>query len=276
MTTAAGRRLAKLEGALRPREAVLARLAEAQQFTTITDYSRRVAELPIEAAPLSVIGRRVDAAVRQDMKGQPRRSVEDAVYRSTSDAIYVYTLVFQINIDAVETAKVEGLRAATVFYWMGCLLGGPRDDELAPDEVADHHRELAQCWAAWRTVVDRLDLDVRVANEARAILAGRYFGGHDVLLPDAAMDWSRHVDVVERLKGFADDIRPLGQAKAARQGRSREPSVASVKERAEGRVSWLTDLARVRAYDVLGDHPKAVAIMERRILGETLPDAPTR
>jgi hypothetical protein len=274
--TAAERRLSKLEGALRPREAVLAWLAEAQQFTTITDYGRRVAELPIEAAPLSVIGRRVDAAVRQDMKGQPRQSVEDAVYRSTGDAIYLYALVFQINIDAVETAKVEGLRAAAVFYWMGCLLGGPRDDELAPDEVADHHRELAQCWATWRSVVDRLDLDVRVANEARTTLAGRYYGGHDVLLADAAMEWARHVDVVERLKAFADDIRPPDPGRAARPRRRREHSVASVKERAESRVSWLTDLARVRAYDVLGDHPKAVAIMERRILSNEMAGAPSR
>jgi hypothetical protein len=90
------------------------------------------------------------------------------------------------------------------------------------------------------------------------------------------MDWARHVDVVERLKAFADDIRPLGQGKAARPGRNRQHSVASVKERAESRASWLTDLARVRAYDVLGDHPKAVAIMERRILADEMAGAPSR
>ena len=35
MTTAAGRRLTKLEGALHPREAVLAWLVEAQQFPSV-------------------------------------------------------------------------------------------------------------------------------------------------------------------------------------------------------------------------------------------------
>jgi hypothetical protein len=39
----------------------------------------------------------------------------------------------------------------------------------------------------------------------------------------------------------------------------------------EERVPWLTDQARVRAYEALGDGPKAVAIMERRILADEIP-----
>jgi hypothetical protein len=31
-------------------------------------------------------------------------------------------------------------------------------------------------------------------------------------------------------------------------------------------VAWLTDWSRVRAFEVLGERPRAVAIMERRIL----------
>jgi hypothetical protein len=37
----------------------------------------------------------------------------------------------------------------------------------------------------------------------------------------------------------------------------------------EERVARLTDYAKVRAFEVLGERPKAVAIMERRILAET-------
>ena len=79
MTIAAGRRLAKLEGALMPREAVLAWLVEAQQFPSLFDHVRSIAEIPVEAAPLSVIGARIESATRDAMRGQPRDAVETAV-----------------------------------------------------------------------------------------------------------------------------------------------------------------------------------------------------
>ena len=71
MTSATGRRLSKLESALLPTEAVLAWLVEAQQFPSLVDHARSIAELPVEAAPLSVIGQRVETSVRASMKGQP-------------------------------------------------------------------------------------------------------------------------------------------------------------------------------------------------------------
>jgi hypothetical protein len=40
---------------------------------------------------------------------------------------------------------------------------------------------------------------------------------------------------------------------------------ASVKTRAAARAETLADDARVRAYEVLGDRPRAVEIMERRL-----------
>jgi hypothetical protein len=78
MTTAAIRRVSKLEGALHPREAVLAWLVEAQQFPSLVDHVRSIVDLPIEAAPSSVIGARVEAAVRASMQGQRYDAVEAA------------------------------------------------------------------------------------------------------------------------------------------------------------------------------------------------------
>jgi len=276
MTSTAGRRVAKLEGALRPREAVLAWLAEVQDLTDISDYTRQVAEVPIDAAPMSVIARRVDAAVREDMKGQPRDAIEDAAYRAAGDALFLFCLVFQVNIDAVETARTEGLRATAVFYWMGCLLGGPRDEDIPSEELAEHHRALTRCWATWLSVVDRLDRDVRVAAQVRANLAERYYGGHDVLFADASTDWAGHVELVDRLKWFADAIGSSARGKTARRAHARRAALATVEAGVQEQVSWLIDQAKVRAFEVLGDRPKSVAIMERRILAETVPDAQTR
>jgi hypothetical protein len=199
MTSTACRRVAKLEGALHPREAVLAWLVEAQQYPSLEDHVRSIAGLPVEAAPLSVIGDRVEAAVRQDMKGRPRDAIEAAVRRTMGDGVFLFTLAIGLNVVALEMARLEGLRATAVFYWMGCLLGGPRERDLPPAEVETYRLERADAWALWWPVVDRLSLDVRVETEARVTLERRFFGGHDVLFADAATSWASHVDMVERL-----------------------------------------------------------------------------
>ena len=268
MTTVADRRLAKLESSLSPREAVLAWLVEAQQFPTMEDHARSIAELPVEAAPLSVIGQRVEASVRASMKGQPQDDVRDAVRRAVGDGAFLFTLVLQINVQALEFAKVEGLRAAAVFFWMGSILGGPRAADLSPEAWEIHRQELDRCWASWRTVVDRLSLDVRVENEARARLERRYFGGRDVFFADVGQAWAEHVNQVERLSALAETMASTGGPKARlRRSSANGPSV-SMTERVAGRVTRLADDARVRAYEIMGDRERAVTIMERRLLAD--------
>ncbi len=265
MTAASGRRLAKLEGALHPREAVLAWLVEAQQFPSLEDHARSIAELPVEAAPLSVIGDRVEAAVRQDMKGQPRDAIETAVRRAVGDGVFLFTLAIVLNAEALEVAHVEGLRATAVFYWMGCLLGGPRAEGLSPSEAKVYERERSEAWTQWRAVVDRLGVDVRVESEARVRLEEQFFGGHDVLFADASEAWTSYVDMVERLVGLAEAMDWTNGAKAARRSPTRLAAGASAEVRVADRVKRLADDARVRAYETLGDRPKAVQIMERRL-----------
>ena len=91
MTSATGRRLSKLESALPPREAVLAWLVEAQQFPSLVDHARSIAELPVEAAPLSVIGQRVETSVRASMKGQPFEAIREAVRRGIGDGAFLFS-----------------------------------------------------------------------------------------------------------------------------------------------------------------------------------------
>lgn len=265
MTAAASRRVAKLEGSLHPREAVLAWLVEAQQFPSLVDHVRSIVELPVEAAPPSVIGDRVEAAVRHDMKGQPRDAIGAAVRRAFRDGVFLFTLVIVINAEALEVARIEGLRATAVFFWMGCLLGGPRAEDLPPVEAKIYRRELADCWAQWRAVVDRLSLDVPVENEARARLERQYFGGHDVLFADSSEAWASHVDMVERLVGLAEAIVWRNEAKARRRPPAPIDAGAPLEASVADRAARLADDARVRTFETLGDRPRAVQIMERRL-----------
>jgi hypothetical protein len=250
----AARRVAKLEGSLGPQEAVLSWLADAQQFPTIEAQARSIADHPVEAAPLTVIASRVVAAVRAERKGQPRDEIERAALRAQGDAVFLFCLVVVLNGQALEVARFKGVCAAAVFFWMGALLGGPH----GPPESEEDARERRDAWCSWRKAVDLLATEVRVETEARAELERRYLGGHPVLFPDAAAAWAGHVDLVERLLGFAEAIEPARP--------TRRPSGGeSSKARVEALVTWLADDARVKAYEIVGERERAVSIMERRL-----------
>jgi hypothetical protein len=117
--------------------------------------ARAVAEVPVEAAPMSRIGSEVEASVRSTMKGRPREEIEQAVRRALGDAAFRYILFLRLNAAALELADHEGLRAAAVFYWMGCLLGGPRENEVEPADWAEHQRQQAESWQTWRSAAAR-------------------------------------------------------------------------------------------------------------------------
>jgi hypothetical protein len=217
---------------------------------------------------LSVIGDRVESAVRDAIKGQPRDAVEAAVRRAVGDGVFLFSLALWLNVVALEIARLEGLRAAAAFYWMGCLLGGPRAADLAPAQVETYERERADAWAQWRIMVGRLSRDVRVESEARATLERRFFAGHDVLFADATEAWTGHVDFVERLASLAETLAPTSGPKPRPHRSAVLAGSGSLTERVAERVARLADDARVRAYEILGDRPRAVAIMERRFLSD--------
>jgi len=261
MTSAAARRVAKVESALQPREAVLAWLAEAQQFLNIVDHARAIANLPVEAAPLSVISARVVGAVHEARKGQPREDVEWAARRAEGDAVFLFCLVLILNVRAHETARVEGLRATATFFWMGALLGGPHEPPTGDTDAADER----DAWRLWRSVVDRLTTDVRVETEARTSLERRYLEGHDVLFADAATAWAGHVGFVERLGRRAEIIAPGEPAKTGPRTPDRSGPGDSFDASVEALAGRLADDARVKAYELLGERERAVSIMERRL-----------
>ena len=196
-----------------------------------------------------------------------RLSRSGGVRRAVGDGVFRFTLALQVNVQALEFARLEGLRATAAFFWMGSILGGPRAEDLPPDEVTTYERERGDAWAQWRTVVDRLSSDARVESLARAALERRYFGGHDVFFADASQAWADHVDLVERLAGLAEGMASTGKP-PTRHGRNGSAVTGSVDALVAARTTRLADDARVRAFELLGDRPKAVAIMERRLLGE--------
>jgi hypothetical protein len=258
----AARRVAAVEAALGPTELVLQFLAEARTFPSLEDYTRSIVGQPISAAPMSRIARGAASSVRSAMKGASRDDVDATVRRAVGDGVFLFVLVIGINGAAMDIARVEGLRAAMTFYWMGCLLGGPHEKDLEPKEWAEHRKDLANCWRQWRAVVAGLASTVMIEDDVREQLEERYLGGQPCLLADAEAAWSTFAHLVDRMWSLAQDLVPLTKAEQRGIGKDGEQLYD---ERVRERARKLVDDARISAFDKLGENGRAVAILERRL-----------
>jgi hypothetical protein len=263
----AARRVAALESSLPPLDVVLRVLAEAQAYASLDAYARAVAEVPVEAAPISRIAADTETSVRAALKGKPREEVEAAIRRAVGDAIFRFILFLRINSEALAMAEMEGLRATAAFFWMGCLLGGPREADLEPDEWQAHQAEQTAAWRLWRGVVASLLVVTLVEEDAREELKARYLGGRPALLAESQADWDRFVEQIDRLWLMAETLVPLNPDEEERVDTANPDAFD---ERVADRVRHLADDARVSTFERIGETPRAVAIMERR-LGLTPP-----
>ena len=184
--------------------------------------------------------------------------------RATGDGLFVFILVLQMNGAALEIARVEGRRAAATFYWMGCLLGGPREKDLEPAEWTAHKKELGSAWRSWRAVVAGLLATVVVEEDARTQLEGRYLGGQRSLLADAEREWSSFAEQVDRLWSLAETLVPLTKAE---ERTLTKDSGQLFDERVQERARTLVDDARISTFDRLGENSRALAILECRLGG---------
>lgn len=258
----ATRRVAAIEASLGPLEVVLRVIAEAQEYASLDAYARGTAEVPVESAPMTRIWKETEASVRVAMKGKPRDDVDRAVRRAVGDATFRYLLFLRINTAAFEIADREGLRASACTYWMGSLLGGPREADLEPAEWAEHRKEQAECWRSWRGVVASLLVLSLVEDDAREQLEARYLGGRPALLVETQAEWDRFADHVDRLWSMSEKITPLSQDEEKRMGKV---DLSSLDERVADRARHLADDARISTFDRFGENSRAVAIIERRL-----------
>ena len=222
-----------------------------------------MADAPVEAAPLSRIVAEVEASVRAASKGRPREEVDSAVRRAVGDAAFQFILFLRLNSSALEIADHEGLRTAAAFYLMGSLLGGPRPDELAPDEQAKHASEQAAAWGRWRSIVANLLVLVMVEQEAREELAQRYLGGLDALLSDAEEAWQKFAEQVDRLWSISEAL--LGAAGPESAEDTVDDASDPLAERVHTRARHIADDARIATLERLGEMSRAVALVECRL-----------
>jgi hypothetical protein len=179
-----------------------------------------------------------------------------------------------VGLKADSQNRSRGRKTATIRAW--CLVGGAttsaapwRSDfvrvglRISRVMATPFHRKCHPFHGNWPPP--------RRARQQRggsypALVRCEQTCGRDVFFADASQAWLEQVDLVERLVSLGG---VLSRARATpTKQRRRSEGRGAVDARVAERVARLVDDARVRAYELLGDRPKALAIMERRLLAD--------
>ena len=250
------RRVARLEAEVRPRDAVLAWLAEAHAYPTLPEYIAAIRDAPREDWPLVRIAGQVEAAVRATTKGTPPE-VWQAVRAAVGNACFLFELVLQGNLAAREVRDIEGLRWALLAKWSGLLVA---QAELAcvtrhgdPEHAAREGRD-------WHDALAFTLMNLYTEEAARSSLERRYLAGRCVLFPALAQEWR---DLVERLEWLANHAEQLHGPVPGAPSADVAALRARAAEQAPARSLELADLARIEALDMLGERARAFAVLER-------------
>lgn len=264
------RRLARLEGTLGPREAVLAWLSDAQRFDGLPDLARSIIDTPTADTPLSRICAQTESGVRGAMRAESYEVVERAVRRSVGDAIFLYVLVIRLNLSTMEFANVEALRAGGLFFQMAAMRADP---EMFGDRTLtgapDGGGGAVSAWQLWRRATDFLCSAVEIEEQARAAIQVIYLDGREALFSDTTKAWTELRAQVDGLAKLAV-LRPRKRARTRRGERdSADAPAGTLEERVQERARELADDARIKTFELLGERDRAVAIMERRLRRES-------
>lgn len=162
------KRVAQIEAALTPRQAVLLWLRDEHQGRTMREYAQLLVQRPARTAPRSRVGRQVVAAVQAAMKGQDRVRVQQAARQAHMQTDFLILLVNRANTVVCNRTRSEALRIESIF--LRVLVAGLQDDEDASDDLAADLREAATELFSLQRAVERIE--------------ARYFAGECILSKD--------------------------------------------------------------------------------------------
>jgi len=111
------RRIARLELALPPTEAVLVWLADAQAHGSLAGYATWLIDHPEQVHPLARMTEQVAASARAGLRGEDPETVAMAVRRAMGHAAFLFALVLRIEMTTDELVRVEGPRLAVLGEW---------------------------------------------------------------------------------------------------------------------------------------------------------------
>jgi hypothetical protein len=241
------RRVAAIEVTLSPRQLVLRWLAEAHAFGDIESYVASLLAEPSSAAPLDRLAREAAHGARTSMRGKRPELVDAAVRSALRETVFRFELVMRINVTAHEVLEKEQLLDALFAAHLALLAS---EDEKGRAEPTYQERFAT----VGRLVALRVG-ELAAAQEARAIVQGRYLDGHDALYPQSARAWDAQV---QSTKDIADMAVRLAELDGVPPAVPRDPEALS--RRTAELVADLVEPAKADALDKLGEGRQALSI----------------
>jgi hypothetical protein len=255
------RRLDEVEASLSPIGLVLRWLGEAHSFGDIESYvASLLAESP-PVAPLDRLAREAAHGARTSMRGKRPELVNAAVRSALREAVFRFELVMRINVTTHELLHREALIEAALSAHVALLRSQDKRTRQA-DATYDEHFATCRDLLAFRVS------ELRAAQEARAIVEGRYLEGHGALFPDVAASWGEQVRSTESITDMAVRLAELDSVPPAVPG---DPEALS--RRTTELVADLVEPAKAEALEKLGEGDRALGIANAWVRTKLAPRA---
>ena len=231
------------------------------------EYARATIDLPESAQPSIRTIEQVAAAIRRTRRGRTDEELERAVRRGIGDTVLLFQLVFILNQTAADFAHLAILRSLVLLGQLDHLVTDPLSEDVAARRAdPEGARQVDTAWRTWRASVEELVRDVRVEQAARSALDETYFAGRSVLFAEVAEHWTQLGDQADRLDSIVETLREPFRTRAGFGLRHVLPAKPGlIADRARSRAAELADDARIAAFEIFGDRPRAIAIAESRL-----------
>jgi hypothetical protein len=239
------RRLAKVEEALSPTEAVVRWLEEAKSDGTFAAYSDRLVEHPAEN-PFTTIPRLAAAWARQEVGQREDPAAREWIERAVRSALVRFELVEWLNRTLVNGAQGDANQLGLVRLLAPFVLTG-RADALTEHEWVNHAGRLVD--------------EARLWHESAQILGERYLAGHSPLFPDVEQYLTElQADCESLLHEYnRAAARPKGR-KPKGGGVDLVPIDAHVAELLEAHIEGIVRIVRTETEVHLGERERTLAI----------------
>jgi hypothetical protein len=242
------RHVAAIEASLTPTQLVLRWLGEAHAYGSLEAYVGSILDLPADEQPIDRLCREAHDGVRARLRGKPAEQVRLAVNSALRETVFRFELVLRINVTAHELLDREGLIDAALSAHVALLTSADEKTRLAD---ATYSERFATC----RDLLAFRVGELRAAQEARAIVEGRYLDGHAALFPDVAAAWDEQVRSTETIADMAVRLADIDGIPAAT---TPDPEVLSRRTTALG--ADLVEPAKADALEKLGEGERALGI----------------
>ena len=178
-----------------------------------------------------------------------RRCVDKAIRSALRETVFRFELVMRINVTVHELLEKEALIDAALSAHVALLTSGGTRGR------ADATPTYLERFATLRDLLLLRVSELHAAQEARAIVEGRYLDGHPALFPDAVTAWEEQVRSTEMLAAMACRLAELDGVPPPE-----PPDPEAVSARVTELVADLVEPAKSTALEKLGEGTQALGI----------------